>query len=96
MQGPLRRRWSLADLLAAEEPAREPVALPATEARVAAVEGAGGRAALLALQDASVNAPLGMYLHSRWLGPLSRGSRPVLTGATHARNPLCPTRSAAV
>ena len=52
------------------------------------MEGAGGRTTLLALQDASVHAPLGMYLHSRWV-PLSRGPRPLLTGGLYARNLLC-------
>ena len=49
------------------------------------MEGAGGRTTLLALQDASVHAPLGMYLHSRWV-PLSRGPRPLLTGDTCVEN----------
>ena len=46
------------------------------------MEVAGGRTTLLALRDAIVHAPLGMYLHSRWV-PLSRGPRPLLTGNTY-------------
>ena len=63
--------------------------LPTTEARVAAVEAASGRATMLALQDASVHVPLGMYLHSRWV-PLSHGPRALLTGSACAVNLLCP------
>lgn len=58
------------------------------------MEVAGGRTTLLALQDASVHAPLGMYLHLRWV-PLSRGPRPLLTGNSYASYLLCPIVSTA-
>lgn len=58
------------------------------------MEAAGERTTLLALHDASVHAPVGMYLHSRWV-PLSRGARPLLTGNIYFRNLLCASGLAA-
>jgi hypothetical protein len=67
---------SLAAVLAASEHD----AAPATEARVAAVEAREGLPLVLLLRDGSVDAPLGLYVHSRWL-PLCAGPRPLVTGA---------------
>ncbi len=67
---------SLAAVLAASEHD----AAPATEARVAAVEAREGWPLVLLLRDGSVDAPLGLYVHSRWL-PLCAGPRPLVAGA---------------
>ena len=67
---------SLAAVLAASEHD----APPATEARVAAVEAREGWPLLLLQRDGSVDTPLGLYVHSRWL-PLCAGPRPLVAGA---------------
>ena len=72
-----RRVSSVAAVLAASKQS----ILPALEARVTAVEAKeDGRPHMLALQDQSVDTPLGMFVHTRWM-PLCCGPCPVVSGA---------------
>ncbi|KAK9839320.1 hypothetical protein WJX81_007746 [Elliptochloris bilobata] len=83
------RLASLAEVLAAGGD----TAAPSVEARITTVEAANGRPIVLALQDASVDTPLGMYLHSRW-APLCQMSCPLLAAGTTLRIAGCRVRRA--